>query len=195
MSVIREYRIPLPITVEEYRIAQLYSVAEDSKNETGGGEGIEIVTNEPYEDAELGGKGQYTHKIIHLQSKVPAFIRALAPTGSLEITEKAWNAYPYCKTVYTNPAYMKENFRIEIITWHKQDRVSKSDNTNKHHKLTESELGKRTVDFIDIVNDPVSSGDYNAEEDPSKFKSKKTGKISGKTCHCFLRRAIQYIGF
>ena len=175
MSVIREYRIPMPITVEEYRIAKLYSVAEASKNETGGGEGIEIVTNEPYEDPVHGGKGQYTHKVIHLSSKIPSFIRLLAPKGLVEIKEESWNAYPYCRTVYTNPSYMKDTFSIEIITWHKEERVSKSDNTNKHHTLTDSELEKRTVDFIDIVNDPVSSSDYKVDEDPSKFKSEKTG--------------------
>lgn len=51
-----------------------------------------------------GGKyssGQYTYKIYHLASKVPAFIRLLAPKGSLEIHEEAWNAYPYCRTVIT----------------------------------------------------------------------------------------------
>jgi Phosphatidylinositol transfer protein. len=32
-------------------------------------------------------------------SKVPSFIRLLAPKGSLEVHEEAWNAYPYCKTV------------------------------------------------------------------------------------------------
>ena len=179
MSIIREYRVPLPITVEEYHIAQLYSVAEASKNETGGGDGVEVVKNEPYEDdPEHGGKGQYTYKLMHLEKKVPGWLRKMAPTGALTLEEEAWNAYPYCKTVYTNKGYMKDNFRIEIITWHKEDRVSKSDNTNRHHTLTESELGKRTVDFIDIVNDPVSSSDYKAEEDPSKFKSEKTGKRS-----------------
>ena len=30
------------MTVEEYQVAQLYSVAEASKNETGGGEGVEV---------------------------------------------------------------------------------------------------------------------------------------------------------
>ena len=176
MSVIREYRIPLPLSVEEYRIAQLYSVAEASKNETGGGEGIEIVTNEPYSNMpEHGGSGQYTKKIVHLATKVPAFVRALAPKGSLEIHEDSWNAYPYCRTVYSNP-YMKENFKIEIITWHKDERVTRQDTTNKHHSLTESELAKRTVDFIDIVNDPVSSIDYKPDEDPKTFKSKKTGQ-------------------
>ena len=30
------------MTVEEYQVAQLYSVAEASKYETGGGEGVEV---------------------------------------------------------------------------------------------------------------------------------------------------------
>lgn len=34
-------------------------------------------------------------------SKVPAYIRWLAPKGSLEVHEEAWNAYPYCRTVVT----------------------------------------------------------------------------------------------
>ena len=86
-------------------MAQLYSVAEASKNNTGGGEGIEVLKNEPFTDYPLlGGRyssGQYTYKIYHLASKVPAFIRLLLPKNSLEIHEEAWNAYPYCKTVIT----------------------------------------------------------------------------------------------
>lgn len=104
-------------------MAQLYSVAEVSKNETGGGEGIEVLKNEPFDNFPLLGKngfaaidwhflqtcllggkyssGQYTYKIYHLASKVPAMIRLLAPKGSLEIHEEAWNAYPYCRTVIT----------------------------------------------------------------------------------------------
>lgn len=110
----------------QYQVAQLYSVAEASKNETGGGEGIEVIKNEPFENHPLLGKetqvtfwlmvnqnsflfplggkyssGQYTYKIYHLASKVPAFIRLLMPKGSLEIHEEAWNAYPYCRTVIT----------------------------------------------------------------------------------------------
>lgn len=43
-------------------------MAEASKNETGGGEGIEVLKNEPYEKE--GEKGQYTHKIYHLKRHV-----------------------------------------------------------------------------------------------------------------------------
>ena len=49
----------------QYQVGQLYSVAQASKNETGGGEGVEVLKNEPFENEELG-KGQYTHKIYHL---------------------------------------------------------------------------------------------------------------------------------
>ena len=72
--LIKEYRITLPMTVEEYQMAQLYSVAEASKNETGGGEGVEVIKNEPYNDQPLLNgkftKGQYTYKIYRLESKV-----------------------------------------------------------------------------------------------------------------------------
>jgi len=58
-------------------VAQLYSVALASKNETGGGEGIEVLKNEPFTSAAgiqpkyplLHGRytdGQFTHKIYHL---------------------------------------------------------------------------------------------------------------------------------
>ena len=32
--LIKEYRIPLPMTVEEYRIAQLYMIAKKSREES-----------------------------------------------------------------------------------------------------------------------------------------------------------------
>lgn len=39
-------------------------MAKKSKEETSGGEGVEVVKNEPYDDGET--KGQYTEKIYHL---------------------------------------------------------------------------------------------------------------------------------
>lgn len=37
-------------------------------------------------------------------------------------------------------------------------------------------LKQREVVHIDIANDPIPSSDYKAEQDPSKFKSVKTGR-------------------
>uniref|UniRef100_A0A803W503 Phosphatidylinositol transfer protein alpha isoform n=1 Tax=Ficedula albicollis TaxID=59894 RepID=A0A803W503_FICAL len=112
VSVFPSSRVILPVSVEEYQVGQLYSVAEASKNETGGGEGVEVLVNEPYERD--GERGQYTHKIYHLQSKVPTFVRMLAPEGALNIHEKAWNAYPYCRTGSEVSEGWTENAAVEV---------------------------------------------------------------------------------
>ena len=87
----------------KYQIAQLWSVAQSSKENTGGGEGIIVLSNEPFSNKKDLHKdytsGQYTHKVYKLQSKVPKWIRAIAPKGSLEMHEEAWNGYPFCRTI------------------------------------------------------------------------------------------------
>uniref|UniRef100_A0A667ZET5 Phosphatidylinositol transfer protein alpha isoform n=1 Tax=Myripristis murdjan TaxID=586833 RepID=A0A667ZET5_9TELE len=178
--LIKEFRIVLPVSVEEYQVGQLYSVAEASKGETGGGDGVEVIANEPYEKD--GEKGQYTHKIYHLQSKVPGYIRALAPKSSLEVHEKAWNAYPYCRTSEShthththtqNNAYMKDKFEIKIETWHKPDMGEQ----NNVHRLDEETW--RDVDVVDIDiadRSNIDAKDYSSDHDPAIFKSEKTGR-------------------
>lgn len=47
-------RILSPLILQ-YQVAQLFSVAEVSKNETGGGEGIEVLKNEPFDNFPLLG--------------------------------------------------------------------------------------------------------------------------------------------
>ena len=174
--LIKEYRITLPMTVEEYQVAQLYSVAEASKNETGGGEGVEVIKNEPYNDHPLLNgkftKGQYTYKIYRLESKVPSWIKMMAPTGSLEVHEESWNAYPYSKTVLSNPGFMKDNFSITIETFHIADR-GQQENV---HELDGKTLKDRQVVPIDIANDAVLTADYKKDTDPKLFKSERTGR-------------------
>jgi len=188
-GLIREYRIVMPLTTDEYHIAQLYGVAEASKNETGGGDGVEVRENRPLTDDELNKLpfkdrlkpredgtigGQYTYKIMHLSSKVPSFVRAIAPTGSLEVHEKAWNCFPYCRTEWIN-TYMGDTFHLIIESMHQDDNGS----DQNAHKLNQADLIKRKVVNIDIASKPSeykAEGDYKEEEDPAKFHSEKTGR-------------------
>jgi hypothetical protein len=100
----------------------------------------------------------------------PVSSSVLAPKGALEIHEEAWNCFPYCKTVITNPDYMKDGFHITIITIHVDNDKGLQENV---HNLPPDKLAKRDVVQVDIVNDPVSSSDYKAEWDPSKVRSEK----------------------
>ncbi|XP_027133372.1 phosphatidylinositol transfer protein beta isoform isoform X1 [Larimichthys crocea] len=170
MVLIKEYRVVLPCSVEEYQVGQLFSVAEASKNETGGGEGIEVLKNEPYEKD--GEKGQYTHKIYHLASKVPLFVKVFAPEGSLVFHEKAWNAYPYCRTIVTND-YMKDSFFIKIETWHKPD-LGTQENVHQLDSYTWKSVSVVPIDIAD--RSQASASDYKPDEDPAIFKSEKTGR-------------------
>jgi hypothetical protein len=61
--LIKEYRIPLPLSLEEYRIAQLYMIQKKSREESEGEEsGVKIIENRPYADGPFGS-GQYTYKV------------------------------------------------------------------------------------------------------------------------------------
>jgi hypothetical protein len=166
---IKEYRILMPMSVEEYRIAQLYMVSRFSRERTTKGEGIEIVKNEPYEDEK--GKGQYTHKIVYLENAIPAWVRALAPGSITQVEEQSWNAYPYVKTIYTCP-FFGERFSIVSETRYFDDDGSQEN----VHNLSPELLKQREVDFIDIANEEVDPAYYKKEEDPRCFLSKKTGR-------------------
>jgi hypothetical protein len=44
------------------------------------------------------------------------------------------------------------------------------------HELPPEKLKNREVVHIDIANDPVTTADYKEGEDPTKFRSERTGR-------------------
>ncbi|XP_044190074.1 membrane-associated phosphatidylinositol transfer protein 2-like isoform X1 [Thunnus albacares] len=166
--LIKEYRIPMPMSVEEYRIAQLYMIQKKSREEScGEGSGVEILENKPYEDGP-GGSGQYTHKVYHIGKHIPSWFCAILPQAALRVEEESWNAYPYTRTRYTCP--FVEKFSIDIETYYKPDTGNQGDVFN----MSSAEKRLRTVDPIDIVKDYIPPHEYLVEEDPKLYQSIKT---------------------
>nr|XP_008161751.1 membrane-associated phosphatidylinositol transfer protein 2 isoform X13 [Chrysemys picta bellii] len=166
--LIKEYRIPIPMSVEEYRIAQLYMIQKKSREETcGEGSGVEILENRPYTDGP-GGIGQYTHKVYHIGMHIPSWFRSILPKAALRVEEESWNAYPYTRTRYTCP--FVEKFSIDIETYYKAD---PGDHVNVFN-LSPAEKRQTILDPIDIVKDPIPPHEYKSEEDPKVYKSVKT---------------------
>lgn len=169
MGFIKEYRIPMPFTLQEYQIAQLYMTAEMSKQETtadGSAGGVEICINEPFIDHPVLGSGQYTQKIYHIANKVPKFIAKCAPAKAMKLKEEAWNSYPNCKTILTNE-WMGNKFNLMIQTVHLQDDGS----TENIHGLDAKTLKNREVIYVDIVNDKLDS--HHSDLDPTKITGSK----------------------
>nr|XP_057926095.1 membrane-associated phosphatidylinositol transfer protein 2-like isoform X4 [Doryrhamphus excisus] len=166
--LIKEYRIPMPMSVEEYRIAQLYMIQKKSREESSGeGSGVEILKNKPYTDGP-GGSGQYTHKVYHIGMHIPSWFRSILPKAALRVEEESWNAYPYTRTRYTCP--FVEKFSIDIETYYMADTGTQADVFN----MSSADKRQRTIDPIDIVTDPIPPHEYKAEEDPRFYKSAKT---------------------
>ncbi|XP_051907777.1 LOW QUALITY PROTEIN: membrane-associated phosphatidylinositol transfer protein 2-like [Hippocampus zosterae] len=168
--LIKEYRIPMPMSVDEYRIAQLYMIQKKSREEScGEGSGVEILENKPYRDGP-GGSGQYTRKVYHIGKHIPSWFCSILPQAALRVEEESWNAYPYTRTRYTCP--FVEKFSIDIETYYMPDTGDQADVFG----LSSAEKRQRTVDPIDIVKDYIAPHEYLAEEDPRLYRSLKTGR-------------------
>ncbi|XP_041425581.1 cytoplasmic phosphatidylinositol transfer protein 1 [Xenopus laevis] len=164
--LLKEYRICMPLTVEEYRIGQLYMISKHSHEQSSDGEGVEVIINEPYESA-VHGKGQYTEKRVYLNRKLPAWIRGFIPK-IFYITEKAWNYYPYTVTEYTCSFLPKFQIRIET--------KFENNNGSNAQVFRDKPTPEEDVCFVDIAADDITEGYYKKSEDLRSFHSVKTGR-------------------
>ncbi|XP_065065952.1 cytoplasmic phosphatidylinositol transfer protein 1-like [Rhopilema esculentum] len=165
---LREYRICMPLTVEEYKVGQLYMINKHSHEQSEKGEGVEVVVNQEVSD-QTHGKGFYTEKRIYLNSRLPTWLQSYIPR-IFYVTEKAWNFYPYTETEYT--CSFVPRFSISIKTCYKNDNGC----TENSLSLGEEDVKSRDVHVLDIAYDELSEKYYKEEEDCRYFKSKKTGR-------------------
>ncbi|XP_022883107.1 phosphatidylinositol transfer protein 1-like isoform X3 [Olea europaea var. sylvestris] len=173
MVQISEFRVVMPLSLEEYQVAQMYMVMKMQQQNTTGSEGVEVLENRPFEDDEFG-KGQYTSKIYRLQSKAPTWLTKFAPTDALVMQEEAWNAFPRCKSAVIRCPYFTR-FLLTIETIHKAD----NGHSENVHSLNKEQLSVRQVEMIDIASDANDYWSYIVGRnsiDFSQFQSEVTGR-------------------
>lgn len=115
--VVKEFRIVMPFTLADYKTGQRYSTARSSREATTGSDGIELKEKKTFVSDVTGKEGVYTHKIYHLDSHIPLWLKKILPASALRLEEQAWDAYPYCKTVITSP-FMGDKFVFTIESQH-----------------------------------------------------------------------------
>uniref|UniRef100_A0AAY4A2R4 Phosphatidylinositol transfer protein N-terminal domain-containing protein n=1 Tax=Denticeps clupeoides TaxID=299321 RepID=A0AAY4A2R4_9TELE len=163
--LMKEYRICMPLTVDEYKIGQLYMISKHSCEQSGGGEGVEVVRNEP-DTHPVHGVGQVTEKRIYLSSKLPDWMRRWIPR-IFYVTEKAWNFYPY--TVTGTLASTLSGFCAHADA--ETHRALRTESV-----FADSPTPKENVCFLDILSDPIPDKHFKSEEDLSSWVSKKTAR-------------------
>ncbi|KAK2910143.1 cytoplasmic phosphatidylinositol transfer protein 1b [Channa argus] len=164
--LMKEYRICMPLTVDEYRIGQLYMISKHSCEQSDGGEGVEVVKNEPQIHPKHG-PGQLTEKRIYLNSKLPSWAKAIVPRF-FYVTEKAWNFYPFTITEYSVSFIPRFSVRIET-----RFENNNGDNSNV---FGDTPTPAENVCFLDILSDPIPEKHYKESEDLSHWQSSKTGR-------------------
>ncbi|XP_041095278.1 cytoplasmic phosphatidylinositol transfer protein 1-like isoform X2 [Polyodon spathula] len=165
--LVKEYRICMPLTVEEYRIGQLYMISKHSLEQSSAGEGVEVTVNRSCEDPKHG-RGQYTEKRIYLSSKLPGWAQTFVPK-IFYITERAWNYYPFTITEYTCSFLPKLQIRIET-----QFENNRGDNNQVFVESPSPPPDE--VCALDIAFDELPERYYKESEDLRLFRSVKTGR-------------------
>jgi hypothetical protein len=104
----------------QYQVAQLFSVAEASKDNTGGGEGIEVLKNEPFTNYPLlGGKynsGQYTYKILPFGEQSARVHTTAGPQGQLGDTRGGLERLPLLPHRNHGKKYTRDKSAVAVIS-------------------------------------------------------------------------------
>lgn len=164
MVLTREYIAVLPFTCAEYQVAQTW--LEASKD--GGGT---VLEQQPCTMMD-GERGQYKKVLCSNDTRTPGFIRALAPTGSLDMYEETWSCPSQQIAVLTN-GYLKDKMSIKITTKYRPD----AGNSRNIHDLPANRLKDVERIVIDVANvSDNGSSDRARSMDTATFLSAKTGR-------------------
>lgn len=176
-----EFRILVPFTLDQTKIASRYANARRSKEGTKGGDGVEILEKKEIE--EDGVKGMYAHRIYHIKSHCPKSLRWALPEKFAHVHEIYKNVFPHYDTHFEIPD-MGEDMILKnesrIYEYHKGDKIPEN-----AMNLNEEELKMRKIVYLDLLNESGGKfGDYDcrgvscpeAQIYEMKSKSKKVNE-------------------
>lgn len=157
-----EYRITLPYHMADIEIGLLYMVARSSTEDSKGGDGVEILKNEPYERGDE--RGQFTDKLYHLDSFIPSAVSWLFPKKALRLREVCYNAFPHIETTYAHGTLSSFYMCVET-------RILDGDRGDCENALGLSrfDLARRKVVKLDLVGSAMRDKKkfYESQYDPA----------------------------
>lgn len=138
-----EFRIALPLGMDEFHRCLLYMVTKASIHEMENGSGIEIFKNEPYERD--GIIGRFTDKRFHLAKNLPSWLQSILGQDLTVLSEQSWNTFPYTLTKYSNKKLTTFEFSVETKSI---DNLETLDNALD---LNSKDLSRRKIVNIDLT--------------------------------------------
>ncbi|KAL8140498.1 hypothetical protein V2J09_006519 [Rumex salicifolius] len=168
MVQLKEFRIVMPMSVEEYEVAQLYMVLKMQQQTATNTEGIEILQSRPFED-NVFGKGYYTSKLYRFQR-----FRLGLPVLHLQMLSSCKKKLGmHTRDAKQCPYFEKMLLTIETI------HVADNGESENVHGLSKEQLEMREVEVIDIASAERDYWSYMVgccDTDFSQFRSSRTGR-------------------
>ena len=134
--MLKEYRVSMPMSLEEYKVVQFYIAAKTSN--------FNPLLGERFSNK------KYRKETMNLAGLVPDWFKPYMKTSdSLEYQAESWSAFPYRKVVLTHKGYDTDNFYIEVETsllkgWGERENVF-----NLNNKM----LDRRAIYWFDLERD------------------------------------------
>lgn len=147
-----EFRIFVPLQLPQCRTAAKYSVNKRTREETGGGDGFEIVDSGYFD--EDGIRGRYVHRVLHFKNRVPGAIRWLIPDKYAHVHENNRNAFPHYTATFRDPP-LGDKMILDTETRHFEYTKGMQIPENCMN-FTPDELRIRKIRYLDVLNGPKS---------------------------------------
>ena len=147
----------MPLSVEEFKRGQRYTIARAERDAIAEGVGVMLVLSEHCQH-EFYGDGVHQEKRFYLSSHLPAWAQSFIPS-SFYVLEESWDFYPHhCHSVFT--CKMLPGLRVEIYSCYINDKAT----TENVFNLDPAVLKHRKVQVFDVINDKLKDtkgGRYN----------------------------------
>lgn len=186
---LKEYRIPLPLTLDEYRRGQQWTENELFKetfqtcstsitldNHLSEEKRLEIIKEKiPFNyKSYITSSTRITHKKYHIKDQKPKFLELffLNSKTDLILDEYAFNNWPYTLTIIEN---LDHSLRILIQSYYINHHYSILNNSQLYFSLTDEQM-KYLKDY-EIINIAERLEDYRIDEDPTRNISRKKPNI------------------
>ena len=158
--LIREIRIVMPLSMDEFRRGQRYTIARAERDAVEEGVGVMLVVSE-YCQHEEYGEGVHQVKRFYLSSYLPMWVQPFIPSNSFYVVEESWNYYPHhCYSIFT--CKVIPSLRVEISSRYLNDKAT----TENVFNLEPAVLKQREVQVLDVINDRLKDtkgGKYNIQ--------------------------------
>ena len=169
-----EFRYILPLSIEEYQVAEAWGVAQEY-TQSDDDEGIHLIERRPFKNE--FGKGTYYHCLYRYPSLVPNLLKSIMKkfsNKSLDMHEESWVDFPRTRSIYWNHDFLKDvlSFTVDTVV------LPDLGTTENVHNLPENQWKKVQVKIMDIAQkNPSSAEGFAGSFNPLTFESKKSSRV------------------